>query len=397
VRSKSSPLIPVLLFAISEIYYIVLSAKSFTWVFGSGDSGSWLASSLSWITPQPFGNPLYVLLGHFTALFPGDLVIKMTIIGSCLPAAATVSMVYLITHKLTRSVGLGVIASGILLASATFLTQSTVLNQYPLPILMTVLSFWFYLRDNRRLTTVFLGLGTAMHVMVGAIALLWIAAEWRQGRAKEWLRMIPLFLAMGILPYLFTLWELWYNNGSLSWQVISNFISNTSGAGELALTALPERLLMFVSIIVVSLGLALPAIWYGLKNKLVKGYWLMVIPIGLVSWYYLTALDPTVWHYLPWAMPFLAILAALGIIAVRKRLQIVPAMGMSIVILLIVNSFLLNADLEADRNPVALNLYQEYLALPNGSTVAVPSMGWIGFTLRYVQVGARPDLVRIEP
>ena len=88
-----SKIIPFIVFAISFIYYSILSSKVYTWLFASGDSGDWLAASNWWIVPQPYGSPLYISLGHFLDLFGGDLVVKMTILLSCLPAAITVMLV----------------------------------------------------------------------------------------------------------------------------------------------------------------------------------------------------------------------------------------------------------------------------------------------------------------
>jgi hypothetical protein len=382
-------------FTIAFVYYLLLAATEFTWIFGSGDSGGWLMAAVSWSTPQPLGNPIYVLFGHAMNALPGDLVAKMTIVGSCLASAITVTVVYLLTLRFTQSWKLGILSSGVLLASAVFLSQSTVLSQYPLAILATVSAFWFYLRGNRKLSVISLGLGTAMHVMVGTIAVLWIAMEWRQGRLREWLRFIPLFLLVGVTPYTLTLWELRMEHGSLGLDVLTNHISNTSGAGQLALTALPARILLFIGFMVVSLGAALLPIWHGVRRREVKGYWLMVVPIALVSWYYLSSLDPTIWHYLPWTMPFLAIFAGIGAAGLRGRDMLI--VSEVVVLLLVANTMLLSANVEAERNPVATDLYRKYTELPHGSRVAVPRTGWLGFTLRYVQETTRPDLVLVPP
>ena len=159
------------LFILSFLLFFILSTKTFTWIFGSGDSGDWLASALSWIPPQPFGNPLFVLLGHVLAQFPGGLVIWMTAVGSCLASAATVSAVYLITLKLTSKQSLAIVSSLILLGAVVFTSQAVVLSEYPLPVMFTTLAFLFYLHDHRLPTAIMLGLGSACHVMVMVIEL----------------------------------------------------------------------------------------------------------------------------------------------------------------------------------------------------------------------------------
>ncbi|MCJ7761443.1 DUF2723 domain-containing protein, partial [Candidatus Bathyarchaeota archaeon] len=118
--------------AVAIGYYAILAAKQWTWMFVSGDSGDWLASSTIWMTPQPFGSPLYVMLGQFLNLFPGDLVIKMTMMLSVLPAAITVAVVYLIVRARGHGQKLALLGSGILLACGIFLSQATVLEEYTL-------------------------------------------------------------------------------------------------------------------------------------------------------------------------------------------------------------------------------------------------------------------------
>lgn len=393
MSSRRNQVLALVVFAVAALYYSLLSAKTFTWVFSSGDSGDWLSSALSWIPPQPFGNPVFVLLGHLLNALPGDLVIKMTVVGSCLPSAVTVALVFLITQKLTHSVKIGLLSAAVLAVSAVFLTQATVLMEYPLAVMPTTLACWFYIQDRKTLVALCLGIGAATQVAVGAIAIIWFAIEWRRENIGEWKMAIPVFLAAGILPYSLTLWELWRYNGGLSLHILTSYISNTAGVGELAITALPGRLLHFVAFTVGSLGIALIPAWYGLRMKKVKGYTLLALPAALVSWYYLTSLDPTLWHYLLWTMPSLAVFTGLGMkVLLRSRKAVVAPMLLSVLALFAVNTVWLNANHETEKNPVATNLYREFMSLTEGAVVSVPG-GWKGFILRYAQVSGRPDLV----
>lgn len=74
--------IPLMALVISLAYFIILSAKTHTWVFISGDSGGYLAASRSWQLVPQFGAPLYVLLGHLINwILPSiDLNLKLTIL-----------------------------------------------------------------------------------------------------------------------------------------------------------------------------------------------------------------------------------------------------------------------------------------------------------------------------
>jgi hypothetical protein len=385
------------LFILSFLLFFILSAKQFTWIAGSGDSGDWLASALSWIPPQPFGNPLFILMGHVLAHFPGSLVIWMTAIGSCLPAAITVSAVYLITCKLTGKQSLAIVSSLILLGAVVFTSQALVLSEYPLPVMFVTLAFLFYLRDKRLLTAIMLGLGSACHVVVIVIAVLWLLIEWRQGGLREWIHPSIAYLLIAFLPYLLTLWELWRFNGHISIHILLSYIQNSSGMGALALSAFPSRLLHFVGYIIVSLGIALIPICITLFNKTsrdIKGYWLMIAVIIFPCWYYLTSIDPTAWHYLPWVMPFLAVLGGIGIGSLGDNMGKVIIVGAGC--LLIANVLFLNASILASQNPIADNLYHATQDLPTNCDVAIRADGWDGFDVRYVQVNGRKDITRID-
>lgn len=379
------------IFLVAFIYYCALSSTQFTWVFGSGDSGGWLASALTWVPPQPLGNPLYVLFGHLMATLPGDLVAEMTILGSCLPSAVTVVLVYSIVLHYTQSRKIGLLSAGVLLASTVFLAQSTVLGQYPLAVMLTVLAFWFYLKDKRKLAVLCLGLGTAMHFVVAVVSVVWLALEWRQGRLGQWARLIPIFVVSGVLPYALTLWQLWRYYGELNSHVISSFVSNTSGAGGLVVMLFPMRLLRYAAWITVSLGVALVPIYFGVRYKVEKGFYLLVTPIVFVSWYYLTAQDPTVWHYLPWVMPFLAILAGVGLTKMGDWRPAVPVVGAWVGVMLLVNAAFFNAGVEARRYPVASTFYDDLVALPENARVVADRLG-PGATVRYVIADRRPDI-----
>ncbi len=376
----------------------MLSAKTYTWIFSSGDSGDWLASALSWIPPQPFGNPLFVLLGHVLAHFPGGLVLWLTTIGSCLPSAITISAVYLITLKLTNKQSLAIVASLVLLGAVVFTSQALVISEYPLPVMFVTLAFLFYLHNYRSTTALVLGLGSACHVVVIVIAALWLLVEWRQGRLRQWLKPINLYQPVAFLPYLLTLWELWkFNNNHLSIHILLLYVQNSSGMGALALSAFPDRLLHFAGYIIVSLGIALIPICMTLFNKAsrdIKGYWLMAAVVAFPCWYYLTSIDPTTWHYLPWVMPFLAVFAGVGIskLDICKGMLVTVGAGC----LLIINVLFLNANVLASRNPVAENIYRATQGLPLNCDVAIRADGWDGFDVRYVQVSSREDITCID-
>lgn len=271
--------LPYLIFALSLLYYCALSAKSYTWIFVSGDSGDWLAASTMWMVPQPLGSPLYVFLGQLLHLLPGSLPVKMTILLSCLPSAVTVSLVYLVVSRLTRSTACSVCASFVLLGAGVFLSQSTILEQYALAVMFLTAAYYFYIADRRTLTALTLGLGTAVHIFILPVAVLWLIVE--RHRIRLWLRPIAVYIVSGVLPYayvpvLMAAHAPPFMAGYFSWSNLSAYMFDTAGnlIGTMALEELPRRMAIIAAIMASSLGLSviplakIARIWLsGLRRK----------------------------------------------------------------------------------------------------------------------------------
>ena len=392
--------LPFMVGALAFLYFFLLSAKQFTWIFVSGDSGDWLAASKMWIAPQPYGNPLFVTFGHLiNTIMPQNLVVGMTVFGSCLASAVTVAAVYMIVVRLTKSLSAAFVAALILTGSAIFLSQSTVLSQYPLAVMFPTLALLFYVEDRRKLAVLMLGLGAATHIVVIVLAFLWFVAELYYGRWREWAKLIPLFVVVGLLPYALTLWELnraspqLLAGGPLSLQSISNYLGSTGVVGTLAVLQFPVRAFQFTGFIVVSMGVALIPMFVGLKQKDVKGIALIWLTLMFVCWYYLTCIDPTTWHYLPWIMPFLAILAGIGVTRIAWK----PAMKWVSVgagCLIAANAVWLNAGVESQQNNKAERYLQDMMDLPDGSALVINRGGYEGLAFDYA-FASRKKLVPI--
>ena len=253
--------LPHSLFLLSLVYYCALSAKRYTWMFVSGDSGDWLAASTMWMVPQPLGSPLYIFLGQLLHLLPGGLPVKMTIVLSCLPSAMTVALVYLIVYRLTRSAASSACASLVLLGAGIFLTQSTILEQYALAAMFLTAAYYFYISGRRTLTTFALGLGTAVHIFLLPVAILWLIVE--RHNLKAWLRPAAVYIASGVLPYIYVPILMAMHAppimaGYLSWSNLTAYMFDTAGdlVGTMALEELPRRIAIIAAIMVSSLGLA---------------------------------------------------------------------------------------------------------------------------------------------
>jgi hypothetical protein len=374
----------VIVFLLALTYYLTLCAKQFTWLFSSGDSGDWLAVSHWWTAPQPFGSPLYVSLGHLLDAIPGDLVLKMTVCLSLLPAAITVTTVFAIVRMITNKPHIAVTSALILLGSSVFLSQSTILEEYALAVMFVVLGFWAYINNKLNWTAVSLGLGTAVHIMVLPIAVLWFGVNYKEWRT--WAKRIPLVVVFGFLPYGLTLWELAYGEpllvagGGLSWASINSYLGSTSVVGSLAIADAPVRIGTLIGILVMSLGLAwIPIL--KVEKPMTKPVMMLIVCAGFAVWYYGTSMDPTTWTFLIYAMPPLAILAGIG--AARMPIAQVTVISLCTLALIIANGFLLNADKLTKENPIAQGYVEDLQSLPDGSFVLTHRGGFETMALWY--------------
>ena len=357
----------------SFLYYLFLCCKDYTWIFASGDSGDWLAAANMWLVVQPYGSPLYILLARAISFLPFSLPAAMTILLSVIPSVITVVFVYLITVKISGKKILGITASVVLLGSAVFLSQSTILEEYALAVMFVTLAYWFYLKDKKVLTALMLGLGTAVHIVPLAIAGLWMLLHLKQ--LKSWIKPIIVYIISGILPYLFILWLLagngfpFFGGYGLSLSSLSSYLSGSGVFGTLSIFKFPDRIVDFTAIMLMSFGLAIvPAVAFFKKRPWEMWQKLIFIVIFFSLWYYLTCLDPTAWTFISYASPFIAITAALGIAKLNKfgltQLVIVGAIA-----LMLVNSFALNATLLNKNEPLAVNYYKQVMQLPDDSVL----------------------------
>lgn len=360
-------------------YYLFLCCKDYTWIFASGDSGDWLAAANMWLVVQPYGSPLYILLARAISFLPFSLPAAMTILLSVIPSVITVVFVYLITVKISGKKLLGITASIVLLGSAVFLSQSTILEEYALAVMFVVLAYWFYIKDKKVLTALMLGLGTAVHIVPLAIAGLWMLLHLKQ--LKLFIKPIIVYIISGILPYLFILWLLagngfpFFGGYGLSLSSLSSYLSGSGVFGTLSIFKFPDRIVDFTSIMLMSFGLAIvPAVAFFKKRPWEMWQKLIFIVIFFSLWYYLTCLDPTAWTFVSYASPFIAITAALGIAKLNKpgltQLVIVGA-----IVLMLVNSFALNATLINKNEPLAVNYYKQVMQLPDDSVLLLTRGG----------------------
>jgi len=362
------------IFLLSAIYYGVLSAKTYTWVFISSDSGDWLAASNMWFVPQPYGSPLYILLGQLLNLFPGDLVIKMTILLSVIPSAITLMLVYLIVMKLTNKQSIAATSTVVLLGSTIFLTQSTILEEYALTTMLLTLSFWTYINSRRYLTALCWGLAVAVHVFVLGAIFFWLIVEWRRYVKPLVAVTLPLIVVFyGFILLLMYLETPRLIAGGLNVYSLKQYLTVTAGAilGQLSIFEAPKRLLLTSQLMLMSFGLALLPVANSIKKPIGKPIAVMLGIILWTFWYQITNIDVAAWTFITYASPYIAVLVGIGLS--RMKIFHLKVVVTGALILVVVNGIFLNANKLTNEKPLATEYYEALQELPDGSIVLASS------------------------
>lgn len=408
-------LIALLLGLTAFVYYWSLSADQWTWVFVSFDSGDWLAASHIWMVPQPYGSPLYLLLGHFLDMFSGDMVSKMTVFLSVIPASVTISVVYLTVKKLRLNDLLALTSVAVLLACSIFLSQATVLEEYAISAMFVSLAFYFYISDNRYLTILCLSLGSAIHIIVVPITVLWFVVNYRYWDSKRILIPMYLFIVGGFYSFILYLMASDAPNyiaGNLSLQSINAYLGSTGTIGRISLNEAPQRLWEAGRILCAGFGIALIPLIYGMrksswgirepfyihgyegrkiypnsidseriKRHLINGRNTIIVTVVFCFWLYLTNTDMTTWTFQNFAIPIAAVTVAIGLSRMPKWCTI--AVLVCAMALIFTNSRMLNADKLTPEYSEAMTYQQTLAELPDDSAVALPKGGAYGLGLIY--------------
>ena len=382
IRRHANTIAISMLFIASFLYYSLLSAKSYTWVFTSGDSGEFMAMAHYWSAPHLYGMPLYQALSHGVYALGGDLAWNMSVLLSALPAALTIIITYLIVSHIANNRWIALVSSMVLLGAAVFTTEAQVIKEYSLAVMLLTLSFYFYIKGHKALAVISIGLGSAVHMVVVAIAVLWFLLQWRQ-----WYKYIPLYVVFGVLPYGLTLWELSNNSPpflaghGLSFETINAYLGFTGIAGGLAATAAPARIWAEIRVIIISLGLALVPLFVGLNKPWNITSKMLIVAIAFPVWYYLTCMDSTTWTYLCFAMPFCAIAVGIGLQRLRGYHTQVILVGA--IIMIAMNGYFLNSSRLDAQESTAKSYYAAIMDIPDGSVVTVHRGGFYGSGLFY--------------
>ena len=376
---------PVLIFIAATFYYSLLSAFRYTWLFGSGDSGDWLASAKVWFVPQPFGSPLYISVAKLVGLLPGNLEWNMTFWLSIIPASLAIVLIYLAVKSLTNSIGLARISALIMLGALVMTTQAIVIEEYSFVLLMFCAALYAYSRKRHNWAVAFLGLAGAVHIIAIPVAVIFFVAHYREW--KYWIKKAPIYIVTGILPYGLILFMMYADTpqwiaGSLSIDSILAYMSSTTVIGRISIIDAPLRLFLLACFLLVTFGLAIkPAFLLIKKDRSNPFYNALFLTACFAIWLYATSRDFTTYTYLFYAVPCGAILAAVGL---QRGYGNKVAVGLIAIMMILVNGVVYDVARIDDKDPIATTLYNEAMSIPDGSYVITARGGFHTFGLMYV-------------
>jgi hypothetical protein len=358
------------LFALS--YYFVLSCKNYTWIFMSGDSADWLAQARLWFLPQPYGAPIFIMLAKAINLIGGNLAKNMVFYLSCLPSAISVVLVYFATLKVKGSRTISIVVALVMIGAFPYLAESTVIREHALAAMFVAAAVLAWSYRKYPFVLMFMGLATAVNIIPLYLTGIWAFTDLRK-HWKDWLKWSWIFILVGVAPYSLTLYIMGHSQykwweGAVTLANIQNYLGTTATIANLSIGDFKGRLLDFVAVISVSYGLALvPAVKGFIKQ------WKVGFVAVAVFWLYLMDIDPSTWTFTLYAVPMMALLIAAGL---NHKKEII-AVGICACVLIGINGIFLNAQSMDNRNPVAMQLYNDTMALPDGAVVVTNQGGFV--------------------
>lgn len=290
----------VLIFAV----LLTCNLPQLTWINTDSDSAHYLYASKYMQVAHNMSQPLYLLLGRLFLFLPfGSEAWRMGLI-SVIATTACAMMIYLVVrHHLkshSRERLYAIISALIYGGSALVISQSTIIETYALATLLSVSSYYSWLKKKYVLTSLLLGLGLAVHS--GLTAMCWgcLFVSSREMRNWKFVAITGSFLLMYAYVPIVTLIS--GDEGMWGNTTMEGFVSGNAGTvlmltGALSIYDFPKRLLDTIGILGVSLGLGfIVTVWYFIKQKTYKSIllWLTLFP----TLYFITNLSAETYVYL---------------------------------------------------------------------------------------------------
>lgn len=356
---------------------LFMLAPNMTWINTDSDGVHYVYAAKNLYVSHKTSAPLFLLLGKaFVSLPFGSEFWRVGLISVLGTLGASI-FVYLSIRHLVQSKALAILGIFLYGLSALVISQSTIVETYALTSMFMVGAYYFSIKSKWAWCAAMLGLGLAVHHLVG-IALIVLLIAHRELRSPKHLAI----MASGLLFYLYIPLsrqfahspDMW-GNGTVRTFFGDNISTMMMLVGGLAIWDLPKRILDTVGLLGVSLGIgAIFIAWYCIR----QGKWLMrdalfwLFALGVL--YYMVDLAPQTYVYV---MPSIAFGVIIAMVQLSKlRITWVYAAVAATLILSIVNVGSMSIGRTLDPNLSATHFYrQELPKIPDGQAL-MAQYGW---------------------
>jgi hypothetical protein len=362
-------------------------APDFTFINKAADSVGYIYSAKYLYPSYHTSAPLYLLLSHVFLWIPfGTDAWRMGLLSVFSTTGACV-FIYLIIRNLTQKRWLAILGTIAYGTSALVLSQSVIVNTYAFTTFLAIGAYYFATLKKWKLASLMLCFAIGVHLL-GVIVwmLFFIFKDFR----KNWKA-----IAISISGFLFYLYipitsrppYMWLPNPADT-NIVSAVVGDTISVismlvGNISIWALPKKIFDTIGLIGVSLGvvLAIPLIYYiktiGKKILIQPIFWLAFVPIIL----FVGELDMNTFDYCMIGVPFLIIMACLGIKQITERYHVrakvlVYASYVCIIGVGVFNGYYFDIGKVTDPNMSASKLYYEEFPKIPSDGIFMPNGGW---------------------
>ena len=308
----------VLAFGFVFAIFMICLNPDVTFMCKSADSIGYLYSAKYLYPSYHTSPPLYLLVSHLFLKIPlGTDAWRMGLV-SVFSSMGCCVFIYLILRRLIPNKKwyalLGVLIYG---TSALVISQTIVVQTYATVCMLASGTFYFAIRKQWKLVGLMCGIGLAVHLLMGFV---WLIMMGYKEYRYNWRALLITFSFIAFYAYIPLTNRppyMWFPPPEMVNPVWA-FITDTIGTidfvvGSLAIWDFPKRILDTIGVAWVSIGVItiLPILYYFKHNKVVKNplFWLAIFPIILFA----TELDMNTYDYMMVSIPFLAIIACLGL------------------------------------------------------------------------------------
>jgi hypothetical protein len=365
----------------------------FTFINKAADSIGY-AYSAKYLYPSFHTSPpLYLVVSHFFLMIPFGTDAWRMGLFSLLSTMGACTFIYLTIRKLIPGHKyyplLGVLIYG---CSALVISQSIIIQTYAITCMLASGAFYFATTKHWKLTALFIGMGLIVHLLMFFIALIMIIGYKDLRKSwKNWLIMGACLVGYLYIPITNRPPYMWMPDPvSVSGNFppflvnIYSFVVDTLSTigfliGKLSVWDIPKRLLDTIGIMGVSIGILtiVPIVIYFRKKFYTNIlFWLIMTPILV----FIVELDMNTFDYTMVAMPFLSIVACLGLYKMMQS-PTIKTKVFSYVMVTVVAAFgvynfnYFDIGRTLDKNLGASQLYYGMDKIPDGS-IFMPNGAW---------------------